>query len=379
MVCCIAIYPIFWLSNTMPEIKANTGMRVLLLSRYGRLGASSRLRYFQYLPFLTESGIDVVTAPFFNATYIKSIVNAKKKNQAFSILISYGLRLWNLIRHRSIDLIWIEYETFPWFPFFIEKLLWKSEVPIVVDYDDAIFHKYDLSNKHFVRMFLGKKIARIMRHARTVLVGNPYLKEYALSVGSKDVVYLPTVIDINRYIFDAPFIDDTFKVGWIGSPTTSKYLNPIQPVMEKLNEEGVINVIIIGGGDFYMGGVPNRLIKWSEDTEVAAISEFDVGIMPLPDNPWEKGKCGYKLIQYMACGKPVVASPVGANKEIVDHGVNGFLAESKDEWLMALTTLRDNPDLRTKMGKAGRKKVEKKYSLQTTAPELISVFKKLQE
>jgi glycosyltransferase involved in cell wall biosynthesis len=354
-------------------------MRVLLLSRYGRRGASSRLRYYQYLPFLREIGIEVVPAPFFNAAYLESIVNAKKKNQAFSILFSYGLRFWNLLRHRSIDLIWIEYEVFPWLPLFIEKRLLKSDIPIVVDYDDAIFHKYDLSNNHFVRMLLGKKIAKIMRHARTVVAGNQYLGEYALSAGSKDVVYLPTVIDLNRYPFHEPFNDEFFKVGWIGSPTTSKYLNLVQPVMEKLNEDGNVRIIIIGGGDFYMDGIPNRRHRWSERTEAAAISEFDVGIMPLPDNPWERGKCGYKLIQYMACGKPVVASPVGVNREIVEHGVNGFLAKSKEEWLMALTILRDHPDLRAKMGKAGRKKVEKKYSLQTTAPELISIFKKLQE
>ena len=227
-------------------------------------------------------------------------------------------------------------------------------------------------------MFLETKIPKLMKNASVVIVGNRYLEAYATQAGSQEVVLIPTVIDLNRYLPRAPFQDDLFKVGWIGSPTTSKYLNLIKPVIEKLDKDGNICLILIGAGHFEMKGIPNCIYQWSESTEVAAISEFDVGIMPLPDNPWERGKCGYKLIQYMACGIPVVASPVGANKEIVEHGVNGFLAESKEEWLKALTMLRDNPDLRTIMGRAGREKVQNKYCLQITAPTLVSVFKKLQ-
>ena len=352
-------------------------MKILLLSRYSKVGASSRLRSYQYLPSLKANNIEILVLPFFGDNYLKSIRNGTRK-PIFSILFYYLFRFLQLVKHRSTDLIWVEYEIFPWLPYFIENFFLKADTPVIADYDDAIFHRYDLNNKSFVRIFLGKKITKIMQSSRVVIVGNQYLREYAIAAGSKEVVSLPTVIDLIRYIPKAPFNDELFKVGWIGSPTTSKYLNLIRPVMDQLNEDGNMCLILIGAGHFDLDRIPNRVYKWSESTEVAAISEFDVGIMPLPDNAWERGKCGYKLIQYMACGKPVVASPVGANKEIVEHGVNGFLAESKEEWLKALTMLRDNPDLRTIMGRAGREKVQKKYCLQITAPAMVSVFKKLQ-
>ena len=117
-----------------------------------------------------------------------------------------------------------------------------------------------------------------------------------------------------------------------------------------------------------------EVIAWSEDTEVDAIQSMDIGVMPLPDTPWARGKCGYKLIQYMACGLPVVASPVGVNKEILEHGVNGFLAESDAEWRTAIEALISDPDLRRRMGAAGRKKVENEYSLQVWGPRVANLF-----
>ena len=136
---------------------------------------------------------------------------------------------------------------------------------------------------------------------------------------------------------------------------------------------------VVGSGQIDLDGVPMSIIPWSEETEVDHIQDFDIGIMPLPDSQWEQGKCGYKLIQYMACGKPVVASPVGANRKIVEHGVNGFLAGSTEEWLEALTVLRDNSDLRKKMGTAGRKKVEKRYCIQVTARRLLSILQSVEK
>jgi glycosyltransferase involved in cell wall biosynthesis len=328
------------------------------------------------LPYLEANNVETVVVPFFSDAYVNSIGN-KNSKPIFSIALSYIFRFFHLIKHRSIDLIWVEYEVFPWLPYFIDKIFFKKGVAIVVDYDDAIFHRYDLNKNSIIRKILGRKIASIMKISNVVIVGNQYLKKYALLSGSKEILSLPTVIDLKRYIPQAQINYEIFKIGWIGSPTTSKYLNFILPVIEKLNQDGNLCLILIGAGQFDINGVSYYIRQWSESTEVDNISEFDVGIMPLPDNPWERGKSGYKLIQYMACGKPVVASPVGANTEIVEHGVNGFLAESKEEWLRALTMLRDNPGLRKKMGRAGREKVKKKYCLQITAPTLVSVLKKL--
>jgi glycosyltransferase involved in cell wall biosynthesis len=125
--------------------------------------------------------------------------------------------------------------------------------------------------------------------------------------------------------------------------------------------------------------IPGQLISWSEETEVEELNRFDVGIMPLPDTPWERGKCGFKLIQYMACGLPVIASPVGVNKEIVEHGVNGFFARDTEEWIRYLETLKENSDLCNKMGTAGRNKVESEYSLHKMAPRLVNLMKRVAE
>lgn len=119
-------------------------------------------------------------------------------------------------------------------------------------------------------------------------------------------------------------------------------------------------------------------LPWREESEIQNIQRFDVGIMPLLDEPFERGKCGYKLIQYMACGLPVIASPVGVNGQIVEHGVTGFLVKSQDEWLQALAFLRDNPGRRREMGQAGRKKMEAEYSLQATAPKLAALLRSAQ-
>ena len=133
-------------------------------------------------------------------------------------------------------------------------------------------------------------------------------------------------------------------------------------------------MILIGAGENPFSGLMATIRDWDEATETAGIGNFDVGIMPLPDNPWERGKCGFKLIQYMACGKPVVASPVGVNREIVVEGVNGFLASTQKEWVDALLRLKEDPDLRRTMGEKGRRMVEEEYCLQVTAPRLHRIL-----
>ena len=245
----------------------------------------------------------------------------------------------------------------------------------MVDYDDATFHRYDLNPYWPLRALFKNKIKSVIRHAELVVAGNNYLANYALSAGAKRVEFIPTVIDLDRYSLKNHLKPEKFTVAWIGTPKTVKYLDLIKEAMNQFQKLRNISFSFVGSGPINLNELSANIIPWSEDTEVSSIQDFDVGIMPLPDSPWERGKCGYKLIQYMACGKPVVASPVGVNTEIVEHGINGFLAESTAEWLEALTILRDNPDLRKKMGSAGRKIVEKKYCIQFTAPKLVSLLK----
>lgn len=351
-------------------------LNVLFLSKYDRNGASSRYRSFQYMPWLKQAGIDCRVVPLFDEAYLVHRYESGR-GHAGDILRAFLRRLAALFAARRFDVVVIEYELLPYFPALPERWLEWLGVPYVVDYDDALFHQYDQHKNGWVRWMLGEKIARVMRGAQMVTVGNAYLAGYARRAGAKRVEIIPTVIDLERYpraLAKQP-LSSIFTIGWIGSPATAKYLQAIAPALAEICKGSMARVRLIGSGPVDLPGVPVEVLQWDETTEVVDMQQFDVGIMPLPDEPWERGKCGFKLIQYMACGLPVVASPVGVNYEIVEQDVNGFLARTSDEWVQALRTLMNDAGLRQQMAQAGRLKVEERYSLQVTAPRLAELIK----
>jgi glycosyltransferase involved in cell wall biosynthesis len=349
-------------------------MKVLLLSRYERLGASSRLRSYQYLPHLSARGIEVTVAPFFRDGYLRRFYGQGGKSP-LAALAGYGRRLVMLTKSPRYDLVWLEGEALPWLPAWVEEGLAAAGIPYVVDYDDALFHRYDNHRSSLVRKLLGNKIDRVMRLARTVIAGSHYLSERAAAAGAPRVEYLPTVIDLHRYPEEARPEAGGLAIGWMGSRTTAPYLDAIRDVLVELADECGARVTLVGAGADQARHPAFEHVPWTEDGEVAAIQNFDIGIMPLPDAPWERGKCGYKLIQYMGCGKPVVASPVGANRRIVRPGVNGFLASSPEEWRSALKTLARDRALRERLGAAGRAQVESEFCLAVTAPRLEAILR----
>lgn len=349
-------------------------MNILLLSRYSRMGASSRVRSYQYLPYLRSYGFRVTVAPLLDDEYLETLYTSKRKHFS-SILKGYLKRARYLLTSRHYDLLWIEKELFPWLPAWTEILLARIGVPYIVDYDDAVFHNYDLHPNKLVRVLLGRKIDTVMRQSALVIAGNDYLASRARQAGARWVEILPSVVDLERYPSMCYSTNEIFTIGWIGAPVTARYLRLIRSALAEVCQGGRGRLVLVGSGQVELDAVATEIRPWSEETEVADIQSFDVGIMPLSDEPWERGKCGYKLIQYMACSKPVVASPVGVNKQIVENGVNGFLASTIDDWVRALSVLRDNPELRKSMGKAGRRKVEAMYSVQVTAPRLVSLLK----
>jgi glycosyltransferase involved in cell wall biosynthesis len=349
---------------------------VLFLTKYARNGASSRYRFFQYLPWLAQAGIHCQVMSLFDDAYLVHRYQSGRGHVG-DIARAFLRRLAALATVRRFDLVVVEYELLPYFPALPERWLGWLGVPYVVDYDDALFHQYDQHKHGWVRHLLGRKIALVMRKAHLVTAGNAYLADYAHRAGAKRVEIIPTVIDLERYpraIATQPS-NSIFTIGWIGSPATAKYLEAIATALAEICADGMGRVRLIGSGPVDLPGVPFEVLQWDETTEVSAMQQFDVGIMPLPDEPWERGKCGFKLIQYMACGLPVVASPVGVNCEIVEPGVNGFLAGTTEEWAQALRTLLDDAGLRQRMGQVGRLKVEERYSLQVTGPRLAELIK----
>lgn len=348
--------------------------RILFLTKYTWAGASSRYRTFQFLPFLKDAGFACEVAPLFDDAYL---AEKYRGGRAHPLHVARALsrRLLDLLRVRQFDLLVVEYELLPYFPAWLERLLARRGVRYVVDYDDALFHQYDQHRSGAVRMLLGDKIAAVMRGACLVTAGNEYLADYAQKAGARWVEQVPTVVDLRKY---APRGDEhapeTVTIGWIGSPATAKYLQTVaEPLAEVCRSTGA-HVRLIGAGSTPLLGVPVELEQWNEATETRSIAAFDVGIMPLVDGPWERGKCGFKLIQYMACGVAVVASPVGVNQRIVQHAVNGFLASNAEEWVRALSELVRNASLRTRMGANGRRCVEDCYSAQALAPRLARLL-----
>jgi glycosyltransferase involved in cell wall biosynthesis len=350
-------------------------MNILLLSRYSRLGASSRLRTMQYIPALERDGIKVQVAPFFDDSYLHALYSGSQKRA------STAAYMFQRIGHARMnpvpDLVWMEYEALPWLPWLIERAILSRRVPIVSDYDDAVFHRYDMHRLGAVRTILGRKIEHVMAASDLVMAGNPYLNDYAQRAGAQKVEIVPTVVDLEAYHVREPVIDEnTLRVGWIGTPQTWQALaHPIHEVLDPLLAQH--GALFRAVGASLDGGINGTLeiLPWAEDSEVSLIQGMDIGVMPLPDTAWTRGKCGYKLIQYMACGLPVVASPVGVNADLVEHGVNGFLAESDNEWRKAIEVLLNDGDLRRRMGAAGRKKVEEQYSLQVWGPRVAQMLR----
>lgn len=347
--------------------------RILFLTRYGYLGASSRYRFFQYFSFFRNEGFACKVSTLFDDVYLTN--RYKFRKMKFSDLLR-GLwrRLSALFSIHKYDLIVLEKEFIPFFLPLFERYLGIVGIPYIVDFDDAIFHRYDCNGNIIIRHLLGNKIKAVMRNAQCVVAGNEYLADYARKAGAKEVAIIPTVVDMSRYENYRKNGKSVFTVGWIGSPTTSPYLKKIAAALAEVCKEGRARVILIGSGEITIPGVSFEIRDWSEDREIEYLRECDVGIMPLPDESWERGKCGLKLIQYMALGLPVVASPVGVNVDIVDDGINGYLVADIQEWISALCTLRDDPEKRRSMGQIGREKVKEKYSLQVNAPLFSRLF-----
>ncbi len=349
------------------------GARILTLAKYGSRAASTRQRLLQYAPFLADHGISVDLRPLLDDTYLTGLMKGQRASRG-AVARAYARRLADVAATQDHDLLWIQYELFPYLPVIDGMLTRLAGRPIVYDIDDAIFHMYDAHPSAVVRRLLGGKLRPLVSRAAVCLCGNDYLADYVTAAGGRAMV-VPTVVDTDQVRPAPAQADRPLTIGWIGSPSTWRYVEPLLPallpVMARLNAR----FRVVGAGPAARGIAGIDAIEWTEVREVADLQAMDIGLMPVPDEPWARGKCGYKLIQYMACGLPGIASPVGVNSVIVDHGVDGFLASTEVEWVDALTRLAGDPELRARMGKKGRTKVIERYSLQSQQPVVLDALR----
>ena len=354
--------------------------KILALLPFSEEAASVRFRVNQFVPALTAAGFDVTLHPLFDTALFRLLYRRGHVAQKTGALLSRTLdRIWTL--NGDYDIAFIHREAYPIGPPFIERWLSRQRIPIVYDFDDAIY----LPNTSDANRMVGvlkrpSKVGEVLRAATEVIAGNPHLGAYA-SRHSTHVTVIPTCVDTDVWTMrSAPRPGGPPVIGWIGTPTTTQYLLGLHDVFSALAKEHQFTLRVSGSAaPVVIKGVHVENESWTLQREIELFNTCDIGVYPLPNDEWTLGKCGFKAIQFMACGVPVVASPVGVNNEIIEDGVSGLLANTEADWLRHFRTLLADASLRERIGRAGRRRIEQSYSLRANAPAVVEVFRRAAE
>ena len=353
-------------------------MNVLALVPYSPEGASVRFRVSQFLPALHDAGFDVALQPFFDTDLFRLLYKPGRLVQKASALLSRTTGRMAALGG-AYDLALIHREAYPIGPPVIERWLSNHRVPYVYDFDDAVY----LPNTSDANRMIGflkrpSKVAEVLRRATEVIAGNAHLGNYARRYSSH-VNVIPTCVDTGAWRPRADRLAPIERpvIGWIGTPTTTTYLLGLHDVFAALAKEHAFTLRVSGTSTpVTIPGVTVINEPWALDREIELFNTCDIGVYPLPNDEWTLGKCGLKAIQFMACGVPVVASPVGVNNDIIDDGVSGLLANTESDWLRHLRAMITDVEARKRIGSAGRARIESAYSLRAHAPAFVSVFER---
>jgi glycosyltransferase involved in cell wall biosynthesis len=356
-------------------------LRVLCLVPSVRdVNPGQRYRIEQWEPHLRREGICLEYAPFLGPeedALLRSPGKAPKKATQLLPALARRLRLASTVS--GYDLAYVFRESAHIGPALVERILAARRIPYVFDFDDAVWIRYvSPTNSYFSFLRLPGKTATACRNARVVLAGNSFLASYAQRYNGR-VTVVPTTIDTEAYRPLSPRTHGVPVVGWTGSHSTARYLQIIRPALEHLRERTAFRMIVVGAAGFAPRGVDVECRPWRSATEVQDLSDLDIGVMPLDDTDWERGKCALKALQYMALGLPPVVSPVGANLSVVEDGKTGLFARSLPEWERALGALIESPELRGRLGAAARARVESDYSAEVHAPRVAQAFREAVE
>lgn len=349
-------------------------MKILFLPKYNELGPSSRYRIYQYLDSYEKSGINVDVAPLFGSHFFTD-------NKIIKIgftLYYYLRRAFKLLQVYKYDLIYIEYELFPYFPSLFERLFRVLNIKYIVDYDDAIFHNYNASHNFFIKLLLSNKIDTVIKKANYVISGSPYLTHY-ISQLNVNCVEIPTSVCQDRYASKTKSeTNAVFTIGWIGSKTTSVNVLKLIPAFEALSKKMKFKLNLIGFDKNVIGKLAHlnvNFINWDAKTEIEEINKFDVGIMPLENTPFNQGKCGFKLVQYMGCSLPTISTPLEANVKINRNNKNLHSITTED-WVNAFEKVYNNQAYYREVGLENYIDFTKYYTVESNSDSYIAVFKK---
>jgi len=353
-------------------------MKILFVVPYPHGKApSQRFRFEQYLNFLKEENWSYSFSSFIDDNTWRILYKpGHTRQKVWGILKGFFKRFWLLFSVPAYDYVFIHREATPigppWFEWAVAKVLRKK---IIYDFDDAIWIPNTSDNNKIVAgIKWHQKVGAICRWAYKVSCGNTYLRDYALQFNPNAIVNPTTIDTINLHNQVKDQHTQKIVIGWTGTHSTMKYLNQVVPVLQKLEEKYSFEFRVISN---QKPDLPIRSLffkPWRKDTEILDLLSFNVGLMPLEDDLWAKGKCAFKALQYMALGIPAVVSPVGMNTEVVKPEVNGYVCNSFAEWYKALESLLQDPEARVQMGRAARRKIEKDYAVAANRTNFLGLF-----
>ncbi|MCX8112904.1 MAG: glycosyltransferase family 4 protein [Bacteroidia bacterium] len=351
--------------------------RIALLTAYPlHIPPSLRFRIGQYLPALQEAGYTIECIPFFSAQQYQTFTARDTPIlRRFGIIGSSFLgSLVRAINRGRWDGIYLHREATVLGTTLVEKL-WMRGLPVIVDFDDAIWIvNVSEENKRFAWLKSSQKLPRLLRQAKVVTVCNEYLAAFARQY-AEDVRIIPTTIDTDLYRALETPPKSYVVIGWSGSRTTTAHLRTIEGALVQLYKlyGDRIRFRFIGTSG-YQPPFPAEILPWRADTEVEDLMKIDIGLMPLPDEDWSRGKCALKALQYMALGKAAVVSPIGMNCEVIEDGVNGLFARTLDDWVDKISYLIEHPEVRQSLGRAAREVVERQYSVRANTAKYMEAF-----
>ena len=335
-----------------------------------------RFRHEQYLEFLEENGYEIMYSNLLTAKKDKIFYGPGNTLKKIGIgLSSILLRIKDLIRANSFDYIFVYRDAF-FFGILFEWLFRKSKAKLIFDFDDSIWLQDENPNQSiFQKLKNPSKTATIISYCDLVIAGNEYLANYARQ-HNENVEIIPTTIDLNEYTKVDVTKSDKVCIGWSGSFSTIKHFESATEALKLIKNKYQDKVYfkVIGDGNYRNDTLEIEGLPWKADTEIKDLCEIDIGIMPLPDDDWSKGKCGLKGLQYMALEIPAIMSHVGVNSDIIEDGVNGFLAGSTEEWVEKVSLLIDDPVLREQIGKAGSITVRNDFSVEANKHKWLAAF-----
>lgn len=337
------------------------------------MGASSRYRIYEYLRFYTLSGLYFSVYPLFGDWYLKNLFQHRLKLRILSkLIVAYLNRLYRVLTMDKNSVAYIGAELFPYLPYGLDIILNIRKIPYIIEFDDAVFHNYDNNS------LLKDKTRKVIKRASHVITGSRYLTDYVRQYNQK-VTQIPTCIDAEKYKDAVPKMSEKFIIGWIGSHATSMALVSIAGALRNLSSIIDFELHLIGFDPLlvkHLDGIKYRIIEWSQKTEIENMRKFSVGIMPLKDTPFSRGKCAFKLVQYMAVGLPTISSPLQSNIDI-EGGLGNLFATTQDEWVEAILKVYSVREKYNLIGAKNKEFAMQNYTFQVNYRKYIDIISTL--